>query len=67
MDTVLNQNMGAKQGAEDSGRYFRYMAQFVDFTEADADTVKQTRPIIEKHLPEIVTKFYSHLLRHPQP
>ena len=65
MDTVLKHNMGAKQGAEDSGRYFRYMAQFVDFTEADAETVKMTRPLIEKHLPEIVTKFYSHLLRHP--
>lgn len=65
MDAVLNQSMGAKQGAEDSGRYFSYMAQFVNFTEADAETVKQTRPIIEKHLPELVTKFYSHLLRHP--
>lgn len=65
MDSVLNQSGGAKQGAEDSGRYFRYMAQFVDFTEADAETVKQTRPIVEKHLPELVTKFYSHLLRHP--
>ena len=65
MDAVLNQNMGAKQGAEDSGRYFQYMAQFVGFNESDAETIKLTRPIVEKHLPELVTKFYSHLLRHP--
>ncbi len=65
METVTNQNMEAKQGAQDSGRYFQYMAQFVDFNETDAETIKQTRPIVEKHLPELVTKFYSHLLRHP--
>ena len=28
-------------------------------------TIKQSRPIVEKHLPELVTQFYSHLLRHP--
>ena len=65
METFTNQNMAAKQGAQDSGRYFQYMAQFVDFNEADAETIKQTRPIVEKHLPELVTRFYSHLLRHP--
>ena len=65
MDAAVNQDLRAKQGAEDSGRYFQYMAQFVDFNEADAETIKQTRPIVEKHLPELVTKFYSHLLRHP--
>lgn len=60
-----NQNMEAKQGAKDSARYFNYMAQFVDFNAADAKTIQQTKPIIEKHLSELVTKFYSHLLRHP--
>ena len=65
MDTVFNQNMAAKQGAADSERYFQYVAQFVGFTEADAETIKQSKPIIEKHLPELVSKFYSHLLRHP--
>jgi nitrite reductase/ring-hydroxylating ferredoxin subunit/hemoglobin-like flavoprotein len=65
METASNQNMAAKQGTADSGRYFQYMAQFVDFNEADAETIKQTRPIVEKHLPELVAKFYSHLLRHP--
>ena len=65
METGTNQNMAAKQGSQDSGRYFQYMAQFVDFNEADAETIKQTKPIVERHLPELVTKFYSHLLRHP--
>ena len=65
METLPNQNMAAKKGAEDSARYFKYMAQFVDFNEADAETIKQTRSIVEKHLPELVARFYSHLLRHP--
>ena len=65
MDAALNQNIAAKQGAADSGRYFQYMAQFIGFSAADAETIQQTKPIIEKHLPELVTQFYSHLLRHP--
>ena len=65
MEIVSNQNMAAKQGAQDSNRYFQDMAQFVGFNEADAETIKQSRPIVEKHLPELVTQFYSHLLRHP--
>ncbi len=55
----------ARQGAEDAGRYFRYMAEYVGFTAADADAIRQTKPIIEKHLPEIVSKFYAHVLRYP--
>ena len=61
MDTALNR----KQGAEDSTRYFQYIAQFVEFGDEDAETIKETKPIIEKHLPELVSKFYSHLLLHP--
>ncbi len=65
MEILSDHNMSAKQGAADSKQYFQYMAQFVDFTDADAEAIRQTKPIIEKHLPELVTKFYSHLLRHP--
>ena len=54
-----------KRGAEDSGRYFKYMADFVGLTPSDIETIKQTGPIVEKHLPEIVSKFYGHLLRYP--
>ena len=65
MNAPETQNNVTKRGAEDSGQYFRYMAEFTGFTEADAEIVKKTKPIIEKHLPDIVTKFYSHLLRYP--
>lgn len=65
MDTIGQQRIAAKQGAEDAGKYFRYMSEFVGFTAEDADTIRQTKPIIEKHLPDIVTKFYAHLLRYP--
>ena len=65
MDTQAKQNIAGKQGAQDSGRYFNYMQGFVDFTPADTEAIQKTKPIIEKHLAELVTKFYSHLLRHP--
>jgi nitrite reductase/ring-hydroxylating ferredoxin subunit len=49
----------------DAGRFFRYMADYVGFTAADAAVIRETRSIIAKHLPEIVADFYSHLLRYP--
>jgi hypothetical protein len=65
MGTASQQRLAAKLGAEDAGKYFRYMSEFVGFTAEDAATIRQTRPIIEKHLSEIVSKFYTHLLRYP--
>lgn len=65
MTTPLTQDDKIKQGAEDSGRYFRYMAEFVGFTQADADAIHESRFIIEKYIPEIVSKFYTQLLRYP--
>jgi nitrite reductase/ring-hydroxylating ferredoxin subunit/hemoglobin-like flavoprotein len=62
-DTIVD--VSNKRGAEDSGRYFKYIGEFIGLTKADAEAIKQTKPIIEKHLPEIVAKFYSHLLRYP--
>jgi nitrite reductase/ring-hydroxylating ferredoxin subunit len=59
------QNIAVKQGIEDSGKYFRYMSEFVGFTAADAETIRQTQSIIEKYLPSIVSRFYTHLLRYP--
>lgn len=64
LDTAHQQAV-ARQGADDAGRYFQYMAEYVGFTSADADAIRQTKPIIEQHLPEIVSKFYAHLLRYP--
>jgi len=65
MSTAGQQNIAVKQGVEDSGKYFRYMSEFVGFTAADAETIGQTRAVIEKHLPSIVSRFYTHLLRYP--
>ena len=53
------------QVSEESGRYFRYLAEFIGFTPDDAETIRRTKPIIEKHVGEIVDKFYEHLLRYP--
>jgi nitrite reductase/ring-hydroxylating ferredoxin subunit len=65
MTTTVNQAGFKKQGAEDAGRYFRYMAEFVGFTQAEAEAIRETRFIIEKYIPEIVSKFYAQLLRYP--
>src|SRR5688500_9021258 len=48
-----------------AGRFFRYMAEYVGFTPADATVIRQTQSIIAKHLPAIVSDFYTHLLRYP--
>ena len=53
------------EAAEDSGAYFRYMADFIEFGKDDIEAIKQSRPIIEKHLPDIIDGFYAHLLRYP--
>lgn len=47
------------------GRYFRYMADFVGFTAYDEEAIVASKPLIEKHLPQIVSDFYDHLLRYP--
>lgn len=47
------------------GRYFRYMADFVGFTAQDEQAIIASKPLLEKHLPQIVTEFYDHLLRYP--
>lgn len=67
MDDLGNDRQSnlAAQGADDAGRYFHYMAAFVGFSAADADMIRRTKPIIERHLPTIVTAFYTHLLRYP--
>jgi nitrite reductase/ring-hydroxylating ferredoxin subunit len=41
------------------------MAQFVGLTDQDAAAIKESRLVIEKYIPEIVGKFYDHLLRYP--
>lgn len=65
METTPTVNIQQKRGAEDSGSYFRYMSDFVGLKPEDAEAIRQTKPIIEKHLTDIVSKFYTHLLRYP--
>jgi hypothetical protein len=45
------------QGDEESGRYFRYMAEFVGFSDEDARAIRQSALVIEKHLPEITGSY----------
>ncbi len=54
-----------KRGAADAPRYFRFMAEFIGFTPADAQTIRETRSVVEKHLPTIIAEFYAQLLRFP--
>jgi nitrite reductase/ring-hydroxylating ferredoxin subunit len=54
-----------KRGAADAPRYFQFMADFIGFTSADAAAIRETRFIIEKHIPRIVADFYTQLLRFP--
>ena len=54
-----------KRGAVDAGRYFNYMAEFIGFSEQDAEAIKESRFIIEKYIPAIVGDFYAQLLRFP--
>jgi nitrite reductase (NADH) small subunit len=55
----------AASDAQEAGRYFRYMAEFVGFTEDDSKAIRQSALIIEKHLPGIIGKFYTNLLQYP--
>ena len=54
-----------KRGAADAPRYFQFMADFIGFTPADAQAIRDTRPFIEPHLPAIIGEFYAQLLRFP--
>ena len=54
------------KSSSEAGRFFSYMAGFVRFTPEDELAIKDTRFIVEKHLPQIVGDFYAHLLRYPQ-
>jgi nitrite reductase/ring-hydroxylating ferredoxin subunit/hemoglobin-like flavoprotein len=62
---MTDNNMANKQGAEDAGQYFRYMAEFVGFTADDAKLIRQTKPFIAIHIPDIVAAFYEKVLRYP--
>ncbi len=64
----MSQNPASRpsiQGSPDSGQYFHHMAEFIGFTVTDADTIYDSRFIVEKHIPRIIGEFYAQLLRYP--
>jgi len=63
--TELSTQERFKRGAADAGRYFDFMAQFVDFRSEHAEAIRATRFIVEKHIPAIVADFYNQLLSFP--
>lgn len=63
--TIADSNIASKQGADDAGQYFRYMAEFVGFSADDAKIIRQTKPFIAIHIPDIVAAFYEKILRYP--
>jgi nitrite reductase/ring-hydroxylating ferredoxin subunit len=58
----LSKQEKIRRGAEDAGRYFRHMSEFIGFKEEDAKAIRETGLVIEKFIPEIVAQFYTHLL-----
>ena len=65
MDTKHQSDQTKVRNPEESGRYFHYLAEFVGFTEDDAKAIRESGLIIEKHLPEIIWRFYTNLLQYP--
>jgi nitrite reductase/ring-hydroxylating ferredoxin subunit/hemoglobin-like flavoprotein len=65
MTTSHEPHASSVAAAEEAGRYFRYMAEFVGFTDADAKAIRQSALVVEKHLPEIIGRFYTNLLQYP--
>ena len=63
--TELTTQERFKRGAADAGRYFDFMAQFVDFQPEHAEAIRATRFVVEKHIPAIVADFYNQLLSFP--
>jgi nitrite reductase/ring-hydroxylating ferredoxin subunit len=65
MEPSISRTEKTKRGAEDSGKYFRYMAEFIGFTQEDAETIRRTKPYVAGRLSGIVSAFYAKLLRYP--
>ena len=62
---ALSREEKTSMGREDAGHYFRYMAGFVGFSDEDAKAIRESGLVLEKYLPEIVARFYTHLLTYP--
>jgi nitrite reductase/ring-hydroxylating ferredoxin subunit/hemoglobin-like flavoprotein len=65
MDAPITIQDKINHAALDAGEYFRTMAAFVGFTQAEVEAIRDSRLFIEMHIPEIVAQFYERLLSHP--
>jgi nitrite reductase/ring-hydroxylating ferredoxin subunit len=65
MTIPIESKTGATKDTGEAGRYFRYMAEFVGFSDEDAQAIRKSGLVIEKHLPEIIGRFYTNLLHYP--
>jgi nitrite reductase (NADH) small subunit len=54
-----------KRGAPDAGRYFAFMSDFVGLSLEHAEAIRETRFVIEKHIPAIIGEFYAQVLSFP--
>jgi len=66
MNVEMAPKDSSSRTSEAAGHFFRYMAEFVEFTEDDSRAIRASALIIEKHLPKIISEFYVNLLKHPQ-
>jgi nitrite reductase/ring-hydroxylating ferredoxin subunit len=62
---MISQEEKIKKSDKDSCQFFEQMKEFIGFTDDDANTIKESGRLIEKHIPNIVTAFYMQLLRYP--
>lgn len=65
MDSTPKPFIPDRSDIEQAGQYFRYMAEFVGFTEQDAKAIRESGLIVEKYLPDIIGRFYTNLLQYP--
>jgi nitrite reductase/ring-hydroxylating ferredoxin subunit len=65
MSTPDDSESTEKHENGDTGRYFKYMAEFVGFGAADAQAIHESGLVIEKYLPAIIGHFYTNLLQYP--
>ena len=60
------QRKNDSSAAPDAGRYFAFMSDFIGFTPEQEETIRDTRLVIEKHIPAMIGEFYAQLLSFPE-
>lgn len=46
----------------DAGKRFRFLSEFVGFTEKDWESLRESVPVLAPHLPRLLDALYDHLL-----